>query len=1039
MRLNLATGALLVPTVVASTARVPFGRTDPATASSSQSFLFGTVRQRQRHRRQKFLPPSSKSSTKNKRRTRTRRRRERAAERTLTNSEHLEQHYQQQNRHLQQSRQSCQPHPLNGDAEDVGILACGAGQCCRESIKSPLGGYCYDQEEVEEVNEDTSRWRELDEIIIGDEGEYVIYYSGIYQYTCNVTFKESFYDGYYATPLGDRCDCSSFDLENYTGSIICTGLRECNVYTDMNAAVCFDVTYYVEVRGPNDYSYSYCGSSAELQQTVCVDFDPDPEPTCQISLASESSTETCICVVDDVTDCMAWDCAEAGHAGNFCDGSPIFVIGEELMFTNQLACAVLQDAEATASFDKLECSCLTAQDPQDPQDPPFSLDCNLQCQLCDEDGSTCAELTSRHLIGQVRNNIQLEHTVNFVQGRSDTIVIQQQCNADERFSLSCDTCSAFLNDSPCDSCELVTCLGGVSSSIFHGFNPKFDCSNVQEGATSDPCLAGDTTVDGDLFSGLSINMTSCLGPIILPEPEFAPTIDSNEFISCSDRDPISPNGALIIGDVINVDSEVSSPFCFETSGSFFGGTWFNVLGDGGLVTVSTCSPATDFDTIISVFNGASCQDLQCVDGNDDGETCGSSQVHSQVSWPSQANELYRVLVRGLNNEIGKFGLSITSTSTSTTVGCEFAISLELGGEESASIQAASPLGERGCGIESLSGYFVGGWFQVIGNGNVFTLSTCLTQANTPTDISVYTGGCGNLLCQEMFEQATTLAKCGTDATLFSNGAVVSWPTQENEVYYVMVSGYQGNFGIRLTDAAVTTVNDQCESAVSVLTDGFPLEGFTQNAIADGESLNDFCETGSENSGLWYSLNGTSEDLSINACSPDGADSKVSVSVFQGNCSDLVCITGKLFSLTCGTESVQDQSRRVLQENDTILDDESDNADLRWFAEAGTIYQILVRGDSPTLAFELSVEVAAPTPQPTSEGTTMSPTISTDPPTTLPSEPPIPMTITPTNSPTAEPTATGSEEAPSSAIKKGANWRFTTAFFIVFEFMFMFVL
>jgi len=52
------------------------------------------------------------------------------------------------------------------------------------------------------------------------------------------------------------------------------------------------------------------------------------------------------------------------------------------------------------------------------------------------------------------------------------------------------------------------------------------------------------------------------------------------------------------------------------------GVWYSVSGISGQITVDTCSPFSNFDTKISVFQG-SCGILTCVDGNDD-ENSGCS-------------------------------------------------------------------------------------------------------------------------------------------------------------------------------------------------------------------------------------------------------------------------------------------------------------------------------------------------------------------------------------------------------------------------------
>jgi hypothetical protein len=67
------------------------------------------------------------------------------------------------------------------------------------------------------------------------------------------------------------------------------------------------------------------------------------------------------------------------------------------------------------------------------------------------------------------------------------------------------------------------------------------------------------------------------------------------------------------------------------------GVWYSTVGTGRAMTVSTCDDSTNLDTQISIFRG-SCDDLECVDGND--QACGDQ---SSVSWFSKEEEIYFVL------------------------------------------------------------------------------------------------------------------------------------------------------------------------------------------------------------------------------------------------------------------------------------------------------------------------------------------------------------------------------------------------------------
>jgi hypothetical protein len=81
------------------------------------------------------------------------------------------------------------------------------------------------------------------------------------------------------------------------------------------------------------------------------------------------------------------------------------------------------------------------------------------------------------------------------------------------------------------------------------------------------------------------------------------------------------------------------------------GVWYQITGQGTVVTASTCGDTTDFDTKLSVYeeggNGSNeCENLVCVAHNDDATgnniTCGTL---STVTWLSLPGKIYFVLVR----------------------------------------------------------------------------------------------------------------------------------------------------------------------------------------------------------------------------------------------------------------------------------------------------------------------------------------------------------------------------------------------------------
>ncbi|MEQ1643939.1 MAG: Ig-like domain-containing protein, partial [Pyrinomonadaceae bacterium] len=119
-----------------------------------------------------------------------------------------------------------------------------------------------------------------------------------------------------------------------------------------------------------------------------------------------------------------------------------------------------------------------------------------------------------------------------------------------------------------------------------------------------------------------------------------------------------PITAPSVTNATTVGSTVDTvPTCTTTFGTS-GGVWYEYTGDGGTATMSLCG--SSYDTKIGVFTG-SCGTLSCVAGNDD--FCG---LQSQVSFPTTAGTVYRILVTGFSTNTGNFTLTASTTGPPST-------------------------------------------------------------------------------------------------------------------------------------------------------------------------------------------------------------------------------------------------------------------------------------------------------------------------------------------------------------------------------------
>lgn len=332
------------------------------------------------------------------------------------------------------------------------------------------------------------------------------------------------------------------------------------------------------------------------------------------------------------------------------------------------------------------------------------------------------------------------------------------------------------------------------------------------------------------------------------------------------------------------------------------GVWFTLIGTGRNLRAATCDAATDFDTKITVYQGSSCGTLQCVVSDDN--SCG---VQSSVQWTARLDQRYYIFVHGRREtSVGTFKLLIEEfTPTVVNDVCDGALSLLPDSQIITGSTLTATFDNAGiCGPVPNSG--PGVWYNVTGTGKMLTASLCHDETDYDTAISIYKGQCNELLCVAANGDA-----CGRQSE-------VSWFTLENEVYYVLVHGFNirsGNFGLSLTEPPSAVANDYCIDAISVSLGPNPIFGTTIDATNDmAPSCLDLEQTGP---GVWYTVRGSGEHIEASTCT-EGTTFDTIISVYTGSCGNFTCVRAD--DNSCGTGS------KVI-----------------WLSEANEIYYILVHG------------------------------------------------------------------------------------------------
>ncbi len=278
------------------------------------------------------------------------------------------------------------------------------------------------------------------------------------------------------------------------------------------------------------------------------------------------------------------------------------------------------------------------------------------------------------------------------------------------------------------------------------------------------------------------------------------------------------------------------------------GVWYTFTGISGTIVLSTCADH-DFDTKINVYTGA-CDDLQCVDGNDDGGFCAYGSELIMTVDPAQT---YYVLVQGYNGETGSFSLLLDCPTCPPPVGIFVT---------SADVQAFVYWTTQNAGGTYTVEFDTAGF--TFGTGSVVTgiIGTDgppahLTNLEPGTDYDVY-----------------VTEDCGSGNVSYTRGPI----------------GYT-------TLTAPVATNALCAGAAPIAC-GQSLDGNTAESIY---SPGPWCGSADITApGLWYSFVGDGQDVTLSTCNAANYDTKISV--FSGTCIDLVCVAGDDDGTGCATTS-----------------------------------------------------------------------------------------------------------------------------------------
>ncbi len=519
-------------------------------------------------------------------------------------------------------------------------------------------------------------------------------------------------------------------------------------------------------------------------------------------------------------------------------------------------------------------------------------------------------------------------------------------------SIPCDSSVLAINDTATDSVTdpVYSCpIGGPrngTGSIWYSFVASGSQATISTSAGTNAPIATDTLIGlysgscpasvefgavgglieigcdddgGDgTYSMLSIN-TLVTGTTYFIQASTVAFSLQGEFmltVNCSnppnpppndDQQDAAPLGVPggVIGNNIDATSDILGPPCVVASGPF-NNVWYRVQGTGETMTATTCSLLTDFDTKISVF----CDEvtLPCVGGNDD--DCPMPKPASTVEWCSQANSTYLITVGGSEEgAMGTFRLDIQTDGTPCTP-IVLCVDPPMAPPNDAPANAttvanfphtelvdtAGAMSDVGvpCGVQS--GPFNEVWYRVQGTGGMLNVTTCSTDTQIDTRISVFCEDLANFPCVAGNEN-----DCPTGP---NTASTVQWCSQSTASYLIAVgSAAEGLVGqVRITldaiggtctptvfciDPPMPPANDSPGNPVQL---GVPAS-ITADTTAATSDIGTACgvPSGPFNN-VWYRVSGNGMQITARTCDTAPGTVDTRISVFCDDVS-LPCVAG----------------------------------------------------------------------------------------------------------------------------------------------------
>ena len=207
----------------------------------------------------------------------------------------------------------------------------------------------------------------------------------------------------------------------------------------------------------------------------------------------------------------------------------------------------------------------------------------------------------------------------------------------------------------------------VVSSPYESYEGNFQLTVTDLGASAcSSCTCNGVKCGTDPCGGYCSNSTTC--------PKGQGCVDSQCVHQAQNA---FCNGAVPIGNNVTVSGNTqtslgTAPFVSAEGNCLFpenSGLWYSFVGTGTYVSLTTCSPNTNYDTIVHVYENIyeyyKCESLLCIETSDD-YYCNGKSLYSKIDFCSQANTTYYYFVEGYGH--GNFELTQSVSEVPCTPG-----------------------------------------------------------------------------------------------------------------------------------------------------------------------------------------------------------------------------------------------------------------------------------------------------------------------------------------------------------------------------------